>query len=317
MKKSLLTLLLAATALLPNLTHAQEAAEPSCTYLYADRGAEKLYLDIYNPVAGSETTLDGATKPTIIFAFGGGFKSGSRDEEEYRKWFKMLTNDGYRVVSIDYRLGMKNMKSVGLGNIGEASDAIQMAVVDMITATAFLVGHAGEFGIDPANIVISGSSAGAITSLQADWEVCNREPIAGILPEGFRYAGVMSFAGAIFSWKGRPRYTSKPAPTLMLHGTDDNIVPYRQRAVFSYHFTGTDILTKIFKKHSFTYNTLRFKGHSHEIASTMIHCYDREIEFLENVVMKHDTTPVDELIDDPTIPIPDWAKNARTEDLYK
>lgn len=317
MKKVFLTFLLAATTFIPTISFAQEAAEPSGTYLYASRGTENLYLDIYDPASGSRTTLDSKTKPTIVFAFGGGFKSGERNEEGYRKWFRMLTNDGYRVVSIDYRLGMKNMKSVGLGNIGEACDAIQMAVDDMITATAFLVYNAGIFGIDPSNIVISGSSAGAITALQADWEICNRKPIAGILPKGFRYAGVMSFAGAIFSDQGRPHYSSEPSPTLMLHGTNDNIVPYKQRVVFRYHFTGTNVLTKIFKRHSFTYNTLRFKGHSHEIANTMIHCYDREIQFLENVVMRHDTTPVDELIDDPTIPIPDWAKNAKTEDLYK
>lgn len=317
MKKLILTLLIAASAFFPARVFAQEAAEPSGTYLYAARDSENLYLDIYDPASGSETVLDGRTKPTIVFAFGGGFKSGNRDEEEYRKWFNMLTHDGYRVVSIDYRLGMKNMKSVGLGNIGDVCDAIQMAVIDMITATAFLVDNAGTFGIDPSNIVISGSSAGAITALQSDWEVCNGEPIAGILPEGFKYAGVMSFAGAIFSWKGKPSYSSAPSPTLMLHGTSDNIVPYKQRAVFNYHFTGTNVLTKVFKKNSFTYNTLRFKDHGHEIASCMIHCYDREIQFLENVVMKHDTTPVDELIDDPTIPIPDWARNAKTEDLYK
>lgn len=314
MKK--IILIFVAAALFPATSFCQEAAEPSGTYLYASRESEDLYLDIYDPVDGSGTTLDGIAKPTIVFAFGGGFKSGRRDEEEYRKWFKMLTDDGYRVVSIDYRLGMKNMKSVGLSNIGDASDAIRMAVADLITATAFLIDNAEIFGIDPTRIVISGSSAGAITALQADWEICNNEPVATILPEGFRYAGVMSFAGAIFSWKGRPTYASPPAPTLMLHGTNDKIVPYKERTAFNYHFTGTSALTKTFKKESFTYHTLRFKGHSHEIAGAMIHCYDKEIRFLEDVVIKKDTTPVDELINDPSIPIPDWARGAKTEDLY-
>lgn len=316
MKRILFVLLGFAVFLLPSRSFAQEAAEPSGTYLYASRDSEDLFLDIYDPAAGSQTSINSKDKPTVIFAFGGGFKSGSRDIEEYRKWFKMLSDNGYRAVSIDYRLGMKHMKSIGLNNIGDACAAIQMAVDDLITATAFLVDNSEVFGIDPANIVISGSSAGAIMAIQSDWEVANSEPIADILPKGFKYAGVMSFAGAIFSDKGTPEYASAPAPTLFLHGTADKMVPYKQRAIFKYHFTGTDVLTKIFKKNSFTYNTLRFKDNGHEIANVMVRYFDREIQFLENVVMNKDYTPVDELIEDPTIPIPEWAR-MKTEDLYK
>ena len=78
-------------------------------------------------------------------------------------------------------------------------------------------------------IVIAGSSAGAMISLSAEWEICK-----GNGPKGFRAAGVMSFAGAIMSDSGTPSYPSEPCPQLLIHGTADNFVPVAMsRAIYA------------------------------------------------------------------------------------
>lgn len=294
------------------LTFAAAAIEPSGTYLYAEKDGQELFLDIYDPAEGSVTSIDGIAKPTIIFAFGGGFSSGERNEDMYKNWFKTMSDEGYRVVSIDYRLGMKGQSGLTISGIRHAID---IAVEDLFTATAFLIDNADSFGIDPSSIVISGSSAGAITALQTDWELANKYPRSTILPDGFKYAGVMSFSGAIISDQGKIVYNSTPAPTLFLHGTSDKIVIYKSIGALRFRFSGAGFLSKLFAKKKFNYSIYRFKDNGHEVALLMEYCHDFVIQFLENNVMKREKLIIDKTIDDPTIPTPDWARG-KTTDLY-
>lgn len=294
----------------------QKVITPSLSCMFAQRDTCDLYLDIYNPAPGSVTSIDGVTKPAIIFIFGGGFVMGERDNEAYLPWYKMLTDDGYKVISIDYRLGLKGVKNMGIRQVRTLDKAIHMAVEDLFSAVRFLVDNSERLGIEPDNIVVSGSSAGAITALQADWEATNRTEYAKELPEGFRFAGIMSFSGAIFSDTGVPKYNTAPAPTLMLHGTDDKLVPYTRIKFLNLIFAGSDVLAKTFLENGYNLNILRYKGHGHEIANNMITSYLDEIRFLETNVMRKEKRIVDAMIDDPSIPVPDWAK-ATAADLYK
>ena len=294
----------------------QKVITPSVSSMYAQRDTCNLYLDIYNPAPGSVTSIDGVAKPAILFIFGGGFVMGERDNEAYLPWYKMLTEDGYKVIAVDYRLGLKGVKMTGVRQARELDKAIHLAVEDVFSAVAYLVHNAERLGIQPDNIVVSGSSAGAITALQADWESANRTEYADNLPEGFRFAGVMSFSGAIYSDKGVPKYDSAPAPTLLLHGTDDQLVPYKRIKFLNLIFAGSDVLAKAFEENGYNYNIYRFKGHGHEIANNMILSYPDEIQFLETNVMRKEKRIVDAMVDDPSIPIPDWAR-ATAADLYK
>ena len=318
MKISLRTLLISAVMAVSCLVCAaqQKVITPSTTALFARRDTCDLYLDIYNPAPGSTTSIDGVTKPSIIFIFGGGFVMGERDNESYLPWYKMLTDDGYKVIAIDYRLGLKGVKGMGIRQVRTLDKAIHLAVEDLFSAVRFLVDNAEKLGIEPDNIVVSGSSAGAITALQADWEATNRTEYAKELPEDFRFAGVMSFSGAIFSDTGVPKYNTAPAPTLMLHGTDDQLVPYTRTKFLNLIFAGSDTLAKVFLENGYSINILRFKGHGHEIANNMIISYSDEIRFLESNVMRKQKRIVDAMIDDPSIPVPDWAR-ATAADLYK
>ncbi|MBO7117866.1 MAG: alpha/beta hydrolase [Bacteroidales bacterium] len=294
----------------------EKVITPSVTCTYAHRDTCDLYMDIYNPAPGSVTSVDGVAKPAIIFVFGGGFVMGERNNEAYLPWYKMLTEEGYKVIAIDYRLGLKGVKGMGVKQVRQLDKAIHLAVEDVFSAVSFLIQNSARFDIQPDNIVLSGSSAGAITALQADWECANRTEYTKELPEGFRFAGIMSFSGAIYSDKGVPKYQSAPAPTLMLHGTDDQLVPYTRIKFLNLIFAGSDVLAKAFLENGYNLNIYRFKGRGHEIANNMVISFPDEIRFLETNVMRKEKRIVDAMVDDPSIPTPSWAR-ATASDIYK
>ncbi len=293
--------LLSALLIIGMAASAQNTITPDGTYMYVQRDTCDLFMDVYDPAAGSRTSLDGIEKPTIIFMFGGGFIRGTRDDESYNGWFRTMTENGYKVISIDYRLGLKGSNKVGIAQVNVLDKAIHMAVEDLFSATDFIIENAEQLGVDPENIVISGSSAGAITVMQAEYEIANRTSWASALPAGFNYAGVMSFSGAILSREGKVDFKSTPCPVMMLHGTSDELVPYDQIKVFNLGFFGGGKLVERFQKYGLNYNMYHFIDYGHEIAGSMGTTTDLQFKFLENNVMKGKRRIVEAWIDDPDV----------------
>ena len=137
--------------------------------------------------------------------------------------------------------------------------------------------------------------------MQAEYEVCNRTSWTNTLPEGFRYAGVMSFAGAILSREGKVNYKERPCPTLMLHGTADKLVPYEQIAFFNLGFFGAGKLVKRFEKFGFNYNIYHFIDYGHEIAGSMNTTTDLQFKFLETNVMNGKERIIEAWVTDPNV----------------
>ena len=279
----------------------EHSITPDGTYLFVQRDTCNLFMDVYNPASGSNTTAFGLEKPTVIFMFGGGFIGGTRDDADYHKWFRQMTENGYRVISIDYRLGLKGSNKVGVAQVNVLDKAIHMAVEDLFSATNFILDNADQFGVRPDNIVISGSSAGAITVMQAEYEIANNTAWASVLPAGFNYAGVMSFSGAILSREGKVDFKNEPCPTFMLHGTSDKLVPYNQIKLFNLGFFGGGKLVDRFKQYGLDYNMFHFVGYGHEIAESMGTTLDLQIKFLETNVMQKKMRIVEAWIDDPDV----------------
>ena len=300
MKKLIFSLLILIAGML-TASAQNTILEPDGTYMYERRDTCDLFMDVYNPAKGSETTIMGKEKPAIIFMFGGGFIRGTRDDRSYNSWFRMLTDNGYRVISIDYRLGLKGSTKVGIAQVNILDDAIHMAVEDLFSATNFILENADHFGIKADNLVISGSSAGAITAMQAEYEIANRTSWASVLPEGFNYAGVMSFSGAILSRKGPVKYETAPCPTLMLHGTADKLVPYKQIAFFNLGFYGGGKLVQRFQKYGYDYNMFHFIDYGHEIAGSMYSTLDLQMDFLEKNVVQGKKRIIEAWISDPDV----------------
>lgn len=195
------------------------------TFCYAVKGSDSLYLDRYEVPA-----TEAAQRPCMIFVFGGGFVGGERDDARYLPYFDYLAERGFVVVSIDYRLGLREVASSGdfsTGNVvATFQRTIAMATEDLYDATAYVLAHAGQWNVDPARIVACGSSAGAVTVLHGEFGLCNRIDAAGRLPETFDYAGVISFAGAIFYPGEQLQWNRRPAPIQLFHGDADANVPY-------------------------------------------------------------------------------------------
>lgn len=301
-KKLLIITLMAIAGIGTEAILAQEhSITPDGTFMYAKRDTCDLFMDVYDPAEGSVREAYGIEKPTVIFMFGGGFIHGTRDDADYHKWFRMMTENGYRVISIDYRLGLKGSDKVGVAQVNVLDKAIHLAVEDLFSATNFILDNADQLGVNPSNIVISGSSAGAISVMQAEYEIANETQWASVLPAGFNYAGVMSFSGAILSREGKVDFKKSPCPTLMLHGTSDELVPYDQIKVFNLGFFGGGKLVERFKKYGLNYNMYHFTDYGHEIAGSMDTTLDLQLKFLETNVMQKKMRIVEAWISDPDV----------------
>ena len=300
------------------LLRAQERpAAPDTTLCFAHRDTCDLLLDFYAAAPGAGPCADSLSKPVIIHIFGGAFAMGQRNQPDDQIWFRQLADAGYHVAAIDYRLGMKEVQAPSrLGMLPLLRNAIQMAVDDLFAATLYLLDEAGTLGIDSDRIVVSGSSAGAMTALQAEWEICNGMEPARVLPGWFNYAGIMAFSGAVFSMEGSIRFPQRPCPVLLLHGTADRIVPYGQISLLGNQFAGSSALAKKLKTAGANFQIYRFEDAGHEIAATMRHNLPEELRFLEENVIRGNFRTLDVSIRDESIPVPDWARYT-ARDLYK
>lgn len=250
------------------------------TRIFAVKDQQELKMDIYSSDSSSVSA-----QPCLLFVFGGGFKEGTRDAALYTDYFLYFANKGFKVVSIDYRLGMKGQKAPGIFNNKPLQQAIAMAVEDVYSATNYLLQHADELNIDPSKIIISGSSAGAMTVLQADYEKCDHRKTAKVLPDGFRYAGVIAFAGSVFSKEGTPSYETAPAPTLFFHGSKDKLVPYNKIRFLKLGVFGSKSLTKRFKEQGYPYTFYTIEDIGHDVAVYPMKEFLSEIEqFIRNFV---------------------------------
>ena len=282
------------------------------TFLYAEKDTSKLYMDVYVPEVQNEQ------QSCLMFVFGGGFIGGKRDDSQIQQVWRHFTEQGYVVIAIDYRLGMRGQKEFApLLAVKNFHKAIDMAAEDVISALDYTVRNLRQtekFTIDCAKIFVMGSSAGAIAALQADYAMCNGYLNSDILPQSFRIAGVLAYAGAIFSTHGVPKYKNHaPAPTLFCHGTDDKLVVYNKTQFANIGLFGSSSIAKQFKKKGYTYQIRRYTGLGHQVAAF----YNDEFDVIEEFITKYALTDsgaqLDETRYDPRIE-PKW-NNFRVRDL--
>lgn len=259
------------------------------TKVFAVKEGQELKMDIY-----SSDSIADTKQPCLIFVFGGGFKEGTRDAKDYGAYFQYFAERGFKVASIDYRLGMKDQKAPGVLNTKPLFNALTLAVSDLYSATDYLLKHADELNIDTSKIIISGSSAGALTVLLADYVKRNQKELASLLPQSFQYAGVISFAGAIFSNEGKLWYTQRPAPTLFFHGSGDKLVPYKQIRFLSLGMYGSKSLAAHFRQQGYPYVFYSMEDIGHEVASYPMKEFLPEIEqFIQEFVFNNKQWMVD------------------------
>ena len=141
-------------------------AQTKTTYPFVERDST-LYLDVHKPAVAR------ADKASVLAVFGGGFVVGKRDDKYQTALADSLVKRGFTVISIDYRLGLKDKAKLeeyqGFFNIDNLFQyCIEIATEDCAEAVRWVVEHSKEIDIDPSRITLTGSSAGAITVLQLD-----------------------------------------------------------------------------------------------------------------------------------------------------
>ncbi|MGM9797415.1 MAG: alpha/beta hydrolase family protein [Parabacteroides sp.] len=259
------------------------------TEIFAIEGKDTLKLDRYVCMEKTDTR-----QPVVLFAFGGGFRGGDRASNEYLPYFECLARQGYTVISIDYRTALKTLDAQQVKSpmdfMQVLQQAIQMAVSDLYAATRYVIEHSESWQIDPQRIVLSGSSAGAITVLQAEYQCCQSNGGLSFLPAGFQYAGVISFAGAIADVKA-PTWPKRPCPILLFHGDADRTVPYRQAALPDVGgLWGSAAIAESLDKTGASYTFYRIGNADHVISSTPMteQLYDI-LSFLDRCVMRKES----------------------------
>lgn len=253
------------------------------THIYSIKDQDTLKLDVYtNPAA------DTANRPCLLYVFGGGFIAGRRNDSLAVAFAKKMVSLGFDVVAMDYRLGFR--KAFGDPRDTEHFKAnlkkykptqfldllygsINIAVEDLMDATKYIVANAGTLHLNPHKIIPIGSSAGAITVLQAENNISNRTPLSvAHLPENFNYAGVISMAGAIFSMKGDVKWGNEIAPILMFHGDADRQVPYDKARIkilffpLKFGFYGSKHIAQQLQKAKSSYWFFSAENAGHELS---------------------------------------------------
>lgn len=203
-----------------------------------DGTSQELFVDIYQPIADTETE-----RALIIFIHGGSFVGGSRTGADVVPLAQLYAKKGYVTSSISYRLGMKNlMTPSGPGEAG-ASEAVMRATQDAKAAIRFFkksVADGNAYGIDTTKIFLVGSSAGGFVALHhAYLDQVSEIPAAINMSDP-------SLVGGINGNSGTPGHTSdvraivniagalgdttwmdnNTTPVLSLHGSADGTVPF-------------------------------------------------------------------------------------------
>lgn len=202
------------------------------------KGGEKsLRLDLYRPKDLKQPV------PALIFIHGGGWKSGNKND--YRFYCVKFAELGYVVASISYRFSQEA--------------PFPAAVHDSKCAVRWLRGNAKEWSVDPDKIGVVGGSAGGYLAMMLGYssDVAELEGKGGNSDVSSRVQAVVNLYGPsdltteygrshslVTNFMGKQPYETMPeryrlaspvahlsqddAPTLILHGTLDELVPISQ-----------------------------------------------------------------------------------------
>ncbi len=195
---------------------------------------QSLTMDIYQP-AGDVS----APRALVVMAHGGSFITGSKTGPDVVGFCQDLAKMGYVVASINYRLGF------GIANLqAEATAAVMRGTQDLKAAVRYFRKSVAEnnnpYNINPDLIYSAGVSAGGFCALHLAYldqpeEIpsfldMNATGIDNSMEGNSGNAGYSSDVNAIVNICGALGDTAwihpGDEPAMLLHGTNDNTVPY-------------------------------------------------------------------------------------------
>lgn len=201
---------------------------------YCSPGGTPQLLDVYTPQDNQKT------HPLIIHVHGGSWVGGSKSDDNMMPVIAALTDKGFTVASINYRL---------------APDyKFPAQIQDVKCAIRYMRANASKYSINPAKIGLLGESAGghlsALAGLSQNVQEFNSDENASVsdqvsaVVDLFGPANLVSFtAGSSILAKALPTFlgsysaaAASPTnyidpsdpPMLIIHGDSDTLVPLSQ-----------------------------------------------------------------------------------------
>lgn len=244
--------------------------------------SQNLFMDIFEP---ADDTL--SKRPLVIFAFGGGFLIGGKDDEDAQAYCDSLARTGYVTASIQYRLGMN------IASPESAVRAIYRAAQDYSAAIRYLKEYAEQYRIDTNYIFTGGVSAGSFSAMNVAYMQDTDRPqetfaSGGLTPapdlgcincSGNSYQhstkakALVNCWGAILdtSWIGLNDNT----PLISFHGDIDPIVPFGTGYPFTALFLmptvyGSQPITQRANHINLTNRFHPFSGQGHNVWGTVV-----------------------------------------------
>jgi alpha-L-fucosidase 2 len=229
---------LCAAALFTTTIHAEDLKDVE----YARAGKVSLRFDAHIPNGAGPFAA-------VILVHGGAWVMGDKTNN-VQPLIQPLTDAGFAWFSISYRLAA----DVARNPIGAAMQ-LGTAESDVRKAVAFVKDHAAEYRVNPARIALLGESAGgqlaamaalrpgADTSVQGvvafytPSDLATLARTSALIPDGVRDA----VKGTLFDdllMAGLTEFSpinavsASAPPFLLIHGTDDNVVPFAQSERF-------------------------------------------------------------------------------------
>ncbi|MFT3824349.1 MAG: alpha/beta hydrolase [Chitinophagaceae bacterium] len=262
----------------PVMLWAQKATRTT----YALKGNDTLWFDHYKP-AGASNGI------SVLFVHGGAFTGG--DPVNQAPFAEGMTKLGYNVFVIKYRLYLKG-KSFGCEvATPEKLTAIRQAVEDARDATIYLVNNAAKLQVDTSKLFIAGSSAGAETILNLVYNpFLKKGDTAFAFYNKFRYAGALSFSGAVLDIN--TLYKQPATPLFMMHGDNDQLVPYLTSAHRFCKATdagwlmmfGAHTIYEELSKRNMPVILYTYLGKGHEVSNYMFRRFTEMDAFMKEVV---------------------------------
>jgi acetyl esterase/lipase len=215
-----------------------EKVEAKRDVVYGKVGDKPLLLDLYKPKEMKGTV------PGLIFVHGGSWRGGNR--KVYSYYCQHFAEKGYVAATIEYRLS------------GEAP--FPAAIQDVKCAIRWMRANAAKLGVDPNKIGLAGGSAGGHLVLLAAYANTDDPELEGTggnpgvssrvqavidlygpvqlrASKSAKRSSVLAFMGGKSTDEAPELYakaspfnhlTKDAPPTLILHGTVDELVPIAQ-----------------------------------------------------------------------------------------
>lgn len=238
-------------------------------------------------------------RPLIIFIHGGGFIDGAYDDDSSIMAVDYFAQRGYAAATIEYRLGWNTNGKDPADCVGDTismAEALYRSVQDLRAALRYFTNNAVQYGIDPDQIFLFGSSAGNVAATATLF--MNQDDFDAIIPNVENTLGGLDNATndlrnpynvqALLTKNGFALYNKayitlqNCKPVFFMQGSNDEVLPFSQGTPYycpnyptSY---GSDVVKTVIASYKFPYTQYVEEGGLHKV--------DYPLEFAVNQMCK-------------------------------